>query len=132
MDLRICGSKTLRRAQGGDCLFISFDSDQTKSPTQISFREIGIEFDGLRKSWNRLVAFLITPRKFFQNVVGAGIVRVNLDFFEEFLLRTFRRIRPGIRTRKQHSAQQEVNAATPVSLYFPEPLTHWICAPIRF
>ena len=79
MDGGISGGEALRRTQGRNCLFVSFDSDKTKSPTQVGFREIGVELCGLRKSGDSLIPFLVTPGKFSQDVLGASIAWVNLD-----------------------------------------------------
>ena len=87
--------------KGGTASSYLFNSNETKSPAQIGFREIGIELGRLGKSRDRLIPFLVTPGKFSQNVVRTSIVRVDLDLFQEFLLRTFRRFGPGIRPREQ-------------------------------
>ncbi len=62
MDLRISRSQTLRDAQGRDCIFIFFQSYETKPLAEISFRKIGVELNCLRELWNSLVAFRITAR----------------------------------------------------------------------
>ena len=82
-------------AQGRNRLFIFLQTNQAKPRAQVSFREIGIELGRLRESRNRLVPFLVSPRKFSENVMGAGIAGINLDLFQEFLLCTLRRIRPA-------------------------------------
>src|SRR5580658_5647370 len=66
--------------QGWNCLFVSLHGDKTKSQAQVGFREIGIELCGHRKSGDSLVPFLISPGKFSQDVLGASILWVNLDF----------------------------------------------------
>ena len=70
MDGGIAGREALRHAQGRNCLFVSFDSNKTKPPAQVGFREIGIELRGLGKSGDSLIAFVVTPGKFSQDVLG--------------------------------------------------------------
>ena len=111
VDLRISRREALRAAQWGNCLFIFFQTHETKPLAEIGLRKIGIELDRLRELWNCLLAFLIPARKFSQNVVCAGITRIDRNFLEELLPGTFRGFGSGIRPREKQPAQQEVDAA---------------------
>src|ERR1700730_251840 len=80
MDGGISRRQTLRHAQRRNCVFVSLDGDKTNPPAQVGFREIGIELCGLGESGDSLIPFLVSSGKFSQDVLGASIVWINLDF----------------------------------------------------
>src|SRR5262249_11015710 len=111
MHFGISRHEALRSPQGGDCLFIPLECDERESPAQVGLRKVRIQLCRLRKAGDRLVPLLFTASKFSQDIYRARIARIELQFLEELLLRAFGRVLWGIRSRKQQSAQQEVNAA---------------------
>lgn len=102
--------KTDSFPRGRNGFFITSQGDQTSPPALISFREIRIEFGGFGKAGESFFAFFVAPRKLAQNILRAGILRIDLDFLQEFLLRAFPGFRARIRFLEQQPAKQKMHA----------------------
>ncbi len=100
------GVRRSARTQWRNCLFISFQTHETKPFAEICLRKIGIELDRLGELRNCLLPFPVPTRKFSQNVVCASIARIDRNFLQELLPGTFRAL------RARHPAAREAACLT--------------------